>query len=269
MDDDASSCSSSISCHLLDNAGNNLCPRHKLFLPPDVSPSTKLLKYKEEEDNNDNYSLDKDSMDSNQDDYQNDLCPYLQRTYINGQNNCNSGRLRMWDGWSSITSISLSSSSLGSSRGSWSSLLFASSKKKHKKSLEGSSGRWGVTYSNSVMVYPIFKTAVYMSIYTKQEELQLNKIRNKHEFVYELHDWCNATKEEQMETNNRGELIHPIHAAKKGKCSGRPPLPRNVVQTYSLALGEYIVGSMSSTVGTYRNEQVRMYYPCVKDDSII
>jgi hypothetical protein len=64
-------------------------------------------------------------------------------------------------------------------------------------------------------------------MYTKQEELCLNKIWNKRKFVYELHDWQNAAKEEEMETNNRGELIHPVHAAEKGKCGGRPPLPRS------------------------------------------
>ena len=127
--------------------------------------------------------------------------------------------------------------------------------------------------NESVTVHPVFKPAVYTpsmvtSMYTKREELRLNKIRNKREFAYELHDWRNAAEEDEMETNDRGELIHPVHAtAEKGKCvaggggGSRPPSPRNVVRTYSSSLGGYIVGSMSGPSSTYRAKRARMYYP--------
>ena len=123
-----------------------------------------------------------------------------------------------------------------------------------------------MTFSNSVTVYPVFKTAVYTpamvtSMYTKREELRLNKIRNKREFAYELHDWRNAAEEEEMEANDRGELIHPVHAVEKRKGGGRPPSPKKVVQTYSSALGGYIVGSMRGPAAAYRAKRVRMYYP--------
>jgi hypothetical protein len=271
MEDDESSCSGSTSRRPLDDVGDDPRPRHELFLPPDASPTTELLKYEEddEEEEEDDDSSDEDSVDgSDRDDYRNESRHYPQRTYIIGQNNRNSGRPRMWDGCPSIASISSSSSSSsGSSQGSRSiSSSSTSSKKKRKKSSEGS-GRRGVTFNDSVTVYPVFKTAVYTStmvtsMYTKREELRLNKIRNKREFAYELYDWRNAAEEEEMETNDRGELMHPVHAAERGKCGGgMPPSPRNVVQTYSSALGGYIVGSMSGPASTYRAKRARIYYP--------
>jgi hypothetical protein len=241
--------------------------RHELFLPSDVSPSTESLKYEEEEDedseDDDDYSSDEDCVDKDQDDDRDDVPRYQQRTYIIGKNNRNSGRPRMWDGFPSSASVSSSSSSSGSSRGSGSS---SSSSSKKRKKPEGSSDRRGVTFNDSVTVYPVFKTAVYTpsmvtSMYTKRDELRVNKLRNKREFAYEHHDWRNAAEEEEMEANDRGELIHPAHASEKRKCGGRAPSPRNVVQTYSSALGGYVIGGMSGSAVAHRAKRMRMYYP--------
>jgi hypothetical protein len=60
-----------------------------------------------------------------------------------------------------------------------------------------------------------------------------------------------------MEANDEGELVHPAHAAEKKKCGGRAPSPRNVVQTYSSALG----GWMSGSAVAHRAKRMRMYYP--------
>ncbi|KAL3762324.1 hypothetical protein ACHAW5_006324 [Stephanodiscus triporus] len=254
--DDASSCWSAP-----DNGGRHLS-RHELFLPWDVSPSTESLKYEEEDDEDDQDSSDEDGVDNDQDDDRDDGPRYPQRTYIIGQNNRNSGRPRMWDGCPSSASISSSSTSSGSSRGSVSS---SSSSKKRKTSEESTGGR-GVSFSDSVTVYPVFKTSVYTpsmvtSMYTKRDELRVNKLRNKREFAYELYDWRNAAEEEEMEANDRGELIHPAHAVEKRKCGGKAPSPRNVVQTYSSALGGYVIGSVSGSAVAHRAKRMRMYYP--------
>ena len=264
--DDESSCSS-VPPHILH--GDDGDRRHELFLPVDVSPSTESLKYEEEEDENseddDDYSSDEDGVDNNdQDDDRDDVPRYQQRTYIIGQNNRNSGRPRMWGGCPSGTSVSSSSSS-GSSRESGSFSSSSSSSKKRKKS-EASSGRRGVTFNDSVTVHPVFKPAAYTpsmvtSMYTKRDELRVNKLRNKREFAYEHHDWRSAVEEEEMEANDKGELVHPAHAAEKKKCGGRAPSPRNVVQTYSSALGGYVIGGMSGSAVAHRAKRMRMYYP--------
>mmetsp|Transcript_24054 Transcript_24054/g.51943 ORF Transcript_24054/g.51943 Transcript_24054/m.51943 type:complete len:98 (-) Transcript_24054:281-574(-) len=97
-------------------------------------------------------------------------------------------------------------------------------------------------------------------MYTKRDELRINKSRNKREYAYDLHDWRNVTEEEEMESNDKGETIHPVHCSEKSS----PPVPapcrtRNVVQTYSSALGGYTTGSSSTVV--HRAKRMRMYYP--------
>jgi hypothetical protein len=101
----------------------------------------------------------------------------------------------------SISSSSLSRSSV-------------TSKKRHK-SKESSSitssntckhhhhRRSGVTFNESVTVYPIFKTSVYtptmiLAMYTQRDELRLNKLRNKREYAYEEYDWRNVVEEIDM-----------------------------------------------------------------------
>jgi hypothetical protein len=248
--------------------------RHDLFLPVDVSPSTESLKYEEEEDedseedddDDDDCSSDEDGVDDNdQDDDRDDVPRHQQRTHIIEQNNRNSGRPRMWDGCPSSASVSSSSSSSSSSSGS-SRRSGSSSPSKKREKTEASSGRRGVTFNDSVTVHPVFKPAVYTpsmvaSMYTKRDELRVNKLRNKREFAYERHDWRNAVEEEEMEANDEGELVHPAHAAEKKKCGGRAPSPRNVVQTYSSALGGYVSGGMSGSAVAHRAKRMRMYYP--------
>lgn len=55
---------------------------------------------------------------------------------------------------------------------------------------------------NSVTVYQVFETSMYppsmvSSMYTGRDELRTNKLRNKREYAYDLHDW--GTEEEGME----------------------------------------------------------------------
>jgi len=235
---DGSSCSTPSRTNSHDSPLSD-ASQHELFLPWDVSPCTQSLKYEEDDESSDE---------------EEDVPHLLQRTYMIG--NGRSGRPRMWDGCPSSISVSSNSSS---SVGSCSSHDSKSSKSNEK------AAKTGVSFSNSVTVYPVFETTVYppsmvQSIFTKRDELRINKLRNKREFAYDLHDWRNATEEEEMEPNDMGELVHPVHCAEKS-----PPAPpcrtRNVVQTYSSALGGYTIGSMNSSGVVHRAKRMRMYYP--------
>ena len=58
-----------------------------------------------------------------------------------------------------------------------------------------------------MIVHPIFETSAYPAslieaMYTSQEELRANKLRNRREFAYERHDWRNAVEEEEMEDSD-------------------------------------------------------------------
>jgi len=203
--------------------------QHELFLPWDVSPSIQSLKYEEDDESSD----------------EEDVPQYSCRTYMIG--NGRNGRPRMWDVRpSSISVLSNSSGSVGScpSQGS--------------KPPENSDklANAGVSFSNAVTVYPVFETAVYppsvvKRMYTQREELRINKLRNKREFAFDNRSWRNATEEEDMEPNDLGESVHPLHRVEK-----YPPVPtfwmRNAVQTYSSALGGYAVSSRSGTGVVHR-----------------
>jgi len=210
---------------------------HELFLPWDVSPTIQSLKYEEEEDD--------ESSDEEE-----DSSHYFHRTYMIGSGR--SGRPRMWDGCPCGVSVSSDSgSSSGSSQGS----------KCSKRSRE--SAKTGVSFSDSVTVYPVFEKAAYPpsvveSIYTKREELRVNKLRNKREFAYDRYDWRNATEEDEMEPDEAGELIHPVHCEE----NIQPSLTRTrkAVQTYSSTLGGYTIGSVNSSGAIHQAKRMRMYH---------
>mmetsp|Transcript_9516 Transcript_9516/g.20073 ORF Transcript_9516/g.20073 Transcript_9516/m.20073 type:complete len:414 (-) Transcript_9516:479-1720(-) len=243
--DDSSCCSAANTqtdnhYHCDDSSLGN-ASQHELFLPFDVTPSTQSLKCEEEDD---------DSSDEEE-----DVVPhYSHRTYMMG--NGHSGRPRMWDGCPSSISISSNSSSS------------AESCQESRASKCGSkkSGKKGVSFNSSVTVYPVFETTVYsdsmvQGMFTKRDELRVNKLRNKCEFAYDLHDWRNATEEEEMEPNDLGELVHPVHFEKSTPASPKPCQKRNVVQTYSSSLGGYTIGRMNSSGVVHRAKRMRMYYP--------
>lgn len=206
--------------------------QHQLFLPWDVSPSVQSLKYEEDDESSD----------------EEDVPQYSRRTYMIG--NGRSGRPRMWDGCPSSISVSSNSSS---------SVNSCPPKNSDKVA------KAGVSFSNHVTVYPVFETTVYPpsmveKMYTQKDELRINKVRNKREFAYDHHSWRDATEEEDMEPNDLGEAVHPVHCVEKN-----PPAPlcrtRNVIQTYSSALGGYTVGNMNSTGMVHRAKRMRMYHP--------
>ncbi|KAL7525607.1 hypothetical protein ACHAXR_002125 [Thalassiosira sp. AJA248-18] len=225
--------------------------QHELFLPWDVSPSFESLKYEEDDESSDE--------DDDDDDTAADVPHYLHRTYMIG--NGRSGRPRMWDGCPSSISVSSNSSS-SSSDDCRSQDSSSSSRSSSKRRKEKPSAKAGVSFSSSVTVYPVFETTVYspsmvQSIYTKRDELRVNKLRNKKEYAWDCYDWRNATEEEEMERNDEGELVHPVHCAEQQQ-QQRPPVcrTRNVVQTYSSTLGGYHVGGVA-----HRAKRMRMYYP--------
>jgi len=221
--DDSSCCStpstSNTISHDLTNGDD-----HDLFLPWDVSPSVESLKYEEEDD---------DGSSDEEDDDDDVPSHYLHRTYMIGNNR--SGRPRMWDGCPSSISVSSNSSSSsddGSRR---------SQDSKSSKTMKQAS-KAGVSFSNSVMVYPVFQTSDYSpamvrSIYTKRDKLWVNKLRNKREYAYDLHDRRNATEEVEMEEDKEGEMVYPVHVAEKKPISSALCRKGNVVQMYSSALG--------------------------------
>ena len=269
--------------------------QHELFLPVETAPTIESLKYEEEDDDDESNSTDdsssnEDDDDDDDDDEDDDTQLYPQRTYIIEQNNRNSGRPRMWDGSYNAGKPPLPSISSSLSRSSSS----LTSKKRHKFKESCSIAntatatsfssrhrrrRSGVTFNNSVTVYPIFKTSVYtptmiLALYTQRDELRVNKLRNKREYAYEDYDWRNAVEEIDMtyspSTGSSEQLVHPVHATtttttkdktvKSSSSNSRSPSPRNVVQTYSSAFGGYINGS-SMTSSLHGAKRMRMYYP--------
>jgi hypothetical protein len=138
-------------------------------------------------------------------------------------------------------------------------------------------------------------------MYTKREELRVNKLRNKREFAYELYDWRNAIEEDDMiivessesgseeeegDVSGMGELIHPAHHPAERKtpllrhaCSSTSASSRmtsttttatthrHVIQTYSSAMGGYTCGGSSALMQQHNHQpqprvkRMRMYYP--------
>ena len=301
-DDDGASSNASSSLigprpnHLLGNGASQRQQQHELFLPVETAPTIESLKYEEEDDDDESNSTDDsssnedDNDDVDDDDDDDDTQLYPQQTYIIEQNNRNSGRPRMWDGSYNAVKPPLPSISSSLSRSSSSSLT---SKKRHKFKESCSIAnaatatnfssrhlrrRSGVTFNNSVTVYPIFKTSVYtptmiLALYTQRDELRVNKLRNKREYAYEDYDWRNVVEEIDMtyspSTGSSEQLVHPVHATTttttkdktvKSSSNSRSPSPRNVVQTYSSAFGGYINGS-SMTSSLHGAKRMRMYYP--------
>ena len=98
----------------------------------------------------------------------------------------------------------------------------------------------GVSFDNTVTVHPIFDVDVYSdeqieNMYTKREELRVNKIRNKREYAYDDNDWENATEECDMTLDEDGKLVHPVHKQKRPIWTGG--------------------------VQVHRAKRMRMYYP--------
>jgi hypothetical protein len=84
-------------------------------------------------------------------------------------------------------------------------------------------------------------------MYTKREELRINKLRNKREYAYDNNDWENATEECDMETDEDGELVHPVHTEKR-KFTRGPFLSTSL--TWQPQSG-----------AVHRAKRMRMYYP--------
>jgi len=265
-------------------------PPHELFLPWGMPTSMEELKYDEDDESS------SDEEDDDDDDY-----PQQQRhrTYMMLGNRSIS-RPRMWHGCSVVPpSNTRHSKSLTSSNRSHRSNNNNSEDESSPSSSSPPSRGGGVTFHNSVTVYPIFETTHYpptmiQNMYTKRDELRVNKLRNKREFAHEMYDWRNAVEEDEMEVDaSTGELIHPAHEKKTASSpassssstsssmtttttsSTTTTTHRQVVQTYSSAFGGYTIGGMtcgsSALVHQQHNKQhqqqqprvkrMRMYYP--------
>jgi hypothetical protein len=115
-----------------------------------------------------------------------------------------------------------------------------------------------VSFDETVTVHPIFQTSIYPSsilhnIYTKREELRINKLRNKREYAYDNNDWYNVTEEDGMEVDEEsGEYVHPVHSVKRTWTRG-PFLSSGTGTTG---------GSIwSGGGGMVKSKRMRMYYP--------
>lgn len=111
----------------------------------------------------------------------------------------------------------------------------------------------GVSFDETVTVHPIYETDVYTPqmldrMYTKREEIRINKLRNKREYAYDNNDWENATEENEMEVDDEtGEYVHPVHRVKRTWTRG--PFLSNVG------------GASSIWNGGVKAKRMRMYYP--------
>ena len=239
--DSVSSVSSKIKC-----VRESSTPPHRLFLPADTSPTYEELKYEEDEEV---------SSDEESDDEEEPTPQYSQRTYMMGNNRSLRPRMmlpthhhRLWNrNPSSVSVSSTSSSSLGSIPPQISC---------HNEK----SRRAGVSFNDSVTVYPVFQSNVYSAdmicqMYTKRDELRANKLRNKREFAYDLQDWRNATEESDMDVNDDGEFVHPVHDT--------PPSTTTTPQRPNVKparpFGGYQVGI--ATV-VHRAKRMRMHFSC-------
>lgn len=111
----------------------------------------------------------------------------------------------------------------------------------------------GVSFDETVTVHPIYETDVYTPqmldrMYTKREEIRINKLRNKREYAYDNNDWENATEENEMEVDDEtGEYVHPVHRVKRTWTRG--PFLSNVGTSASI------------WNGGVKAKRMRMYYP--------
>jgi hypothetical protein len=274
---------------ILGNGATRLQQQHELFLPMETAPTIESLKYEEDDDDESNCSNESSSdEDVNDDDDDDDEDDDTQVIYE--QNNRNSGRPRLWYG-SSYNAVKPPLPSISSSL----SRSSVTSKKCRHKSKESSTitssntcrhhhRRSGVTFNESVTVYPIFKTSAYtptmiLAMYTQRDELRINKLRNKREYAYEDYDWRNVVEENDMTDGPsttgcaaEQQLVHPVHATSttnatikdktvksSSSSNSRSPSPRNVIQTYSSAFGGYI--NVNSNTSLHGAKRMRMYYP--------
>ena len=188
---------------------------HELFLPHNVSPSYEQLKFDEDDESDEEMSY--------------------HRTYM-------STRPRMM--------MMLPTKQLYSNRPSPSNISDDSSE---EGSLPTHETR-GVSFNNTVTVHSVFETSVYTSsmidnMYTKRDELRINKLRNKREYAYDDNDWENATEECDMETDPDGEYVHPVHTQKRTFLRG--PFLSNASSSIWQPAGGTV----------HRAKRMRMYYP--------
>ena len=113
----------------------------------------------------------------------------------------------------------------------------------------------GVSFDNTVTVHPIFETNCYTpsmleSMYTTRDELRINKLRNKREFAYDDNDWENATEECDMETDEDGEYVHPVHTQK-----------RTFTRGPFLSIASTSIWKPSGATVVHRSKRMRMHYP--------
>jgi hypothetical protein len=226
--DDSSSCCSGSSFQ------SDSTRRHELFLPVDTSPTYQQLKYESEDEESD---CDEEDM------------PPVSAFHRNPSNSFRPRHMRMpgkrlYERHPSPSNISISSTS-SEDCSSIHSQTHEEAKLRTK--------RLGVTFDKTVSVYPIFETSSYTpsmikSMYTNREELRINKLRNKREFAYDDHDWRNASEECDMDSNEDGDLVHPVHTAKRTFVRG-PFLPSSTIWQPS---GGAVV---------HRAKRMRMYYP--------
>jgi hypothetical protein len=87
-------------------------------------------------------------------------------------------------------------------------------------------------------------------MYTNREELRVNKLRNKREFAYDDYDWRNATEECDMQSDEDGELVHPVYTAKRTFTRG--PFLSDASASIWQPTGAGVV---------HRAKRMRMYYP--------
>eukprot|EP00804_Cyclotella_cryptica_P004909 CCRYP_004955-RA/>CCRYP_004955-RA protein AED:0.44 eAED:0.44 QI:0/-1/0/1/-1/1/1/0/369 len=216
--------------------------RHELFLPLDTSPTFEKLKYDTEDEDSDD---DEEEMASMTMTYRHDL--------TTGHRGFRPRRMmmlmppkRLYERHASPSNISLSSSSSNDS---------SSIRSHDSKQSNSASRRPCVSFDNTVAVYPVFETDVYspsmiQNMYTNREELRVNKLRNKREFAYDDHDWRNATEECDMQSDEDGELVHPVHTAKRTFTRG--PFLSNASASIWQPTGAGVV---------HRAKRMRMYYP--------
>lgn len=214
--------------------------RHELFLPLDTSPTYEKLKYDTEDEDSDDEEEELPSVTS-------------RRTLTTCNRSFRPRRMmmlmppkRLYERHASPSSISITSSSSEDS---------TSIRTDDSKQSISTSRRPGVSFDNTVAVYPVFETDVYppsmiRNMYTNREELRVNKLRNKREFAYDDNDWRNATEECDMQSDEDGELVHPVHTAKRTFTRG--PFLSNVSASIWQPTGAGVV---------HRAKRMRMYYP--------
>lgn len=111
-----------------------------------------------------------------------------------------------------------------------------------------------VSFDTTVTVHALFETDMYtpqmlVGMYTNREELRINKLRNKREYAYDDNDWENVTEECDMEEDEDGELIHPVHLQQRTVARG--PVLDGGDGLWSVGGGQQAP----------RAKRMRMYYP--------